>query len=600
MSSELLLSCQSISKSYGTQTLFSDLSLSFFSDERLGLIGPNGSGKSTLLKMLAGLEEPDSGKIALRGGTRLFYLPQEDRLDPAQSVEEVLEAARPKAAQNWEQERSARDFIQRIAFPDLKQEAGALSGGWRKRLAIAQAFLQKPDLLLMDEPTNHLDLGGILWLEGLLSKAPFAFVLVSHDRVFLENATNRIVELHRRYPCGFLKVSGPYSTFLQQREAFVARQTHQEEVLSNKVRQELAWLRRGPKARATKARARTDQAGALQDNLEAVKRRNAENKTADLSFNATNRKTRKLIETKHLGIQRSGRWLFKDLDLCLGPGQCLGVLGGNGTGKSTLIHLLNGVLPPDLGSIRFADGLQVVTFGQEREQLDRSKRLKAVLCPTGDQVFYRGRSMHIAAWAKRFLFSKEQLNQSVLRLSGGEQARVLIANLMLKPADVLLLDEPTNDLDIPTLEILEESLSDFPGAILLVTHDRFLLDRLSDQILALEDFGRTAFFSDYTQWQQTREAKAAPAAASKPGRQKKDRPAKALALRYEEKKELRRIEKKIEKAEAELEQARHALHDPAVASDPERLLALSEALEEAEEKVNRLYQRWEVLEALKP
>jgi len=599
MPPDLLVTCQSVSKSYGTQILFSKISLSFYSDERLGLIGPNGSGKTTLLKMLAGLEEAASGKIALKRNTKLLYLPQEDQLDKAQTVEEILLQSLPETAQNWEQDRALRAFIYEIGFPDLKQKVGVLSGGWRKRLAIAGAFLQKPDLLLMDEPTNHLDLEGILWLEKCLSKAPFAFVLVSHDRVFLENATNRIVEINRRYPSGFLKVEGSYGSFLEQREAFISQQAHQEQALSNKVRQELAWLRRGPKARATKAKARIDQAWALQEDLSAVKGRNAANASALLGFDATGRKTKKLVETRKLGIQRAGRWLFKNLDLHLSPGHCLGVLGGNGSGKSTLIHLLNGLLQPDTGTLHFAEGLQMVTFGQEREQLDKSQRLHQALCPTGDQVVYRGRPMHIAAWAKQFLFSAEQLRQPVSRLSGGEQARVLIANLMLKPADILLLDEPTNDLDIPTLEILEESLQDFPGAILLISHDRYFLDRLSDRLLFLEGSGDTAFFSDYAQWFQGQEAKhikTLPAQKAIPHKKNKLQ-TQEQKQSYEEKKELSRIGKKIEKAEEQLEARKEALNDPAVASNPERLLDLSAELKAAEEKVEQLYQRWEVLEA---
>ncbi|ABA57763.1 ABC transporter, ATPase subunit [Nitrosococcus oceani ATCC 19707] len=597
MPSTLLISSQNISKSYGTHALFSGISLGFFSDERLGLIGPNGSGKSTLLKIFAGIETPDSGEIVQKRDALVVYLPQEDRFNPEESVEEILFSSLSEEHREPEHYQRIRETIRRVAFPDRAQKAGTLSGGWRKRLAISRALLQEPDLLLMDEPTNHLDMEGILWLEELLKKASFAFVLVSHDRYFLENATNRIVELNPQYSEGFLKVEGNYSSFLQKREELVQQQTQQEMVLSNKVQRELAWLRRGPKARTSKARYRLDSAQQMQDELSAVKTRNAQGQTARIDFEATERKTKKLLEARDIGISRGGKKLFSHLSLQLSPGKCVGVLGQNGSGKSTLIQLLTGDLIPDSGTVQWAEGVQIVTFDQKREQLNFSQTLREALCPLGDQVIFQGTALHVVSWAKRFLFPSEKLKLPISQLSGGEQARVLLANLMLKPADILLLDEPTNDLDIPTLEVLEESLRDFPGAIVLITHDRFLLDRLSDTLLYLDGKGKAEFFADYHQWFEARKLR--PSNKVYPDYTPPSKQEAAQGLSYEERKELSRIEKKILKAEKSLETFQERLHDPEIMSDSERLTTLYAQLQESKNKVDRLYQRWEELELLR-
>ncbi len=599
MSTIPLISCQNLKKSYGTHLLFSDLSLGFFSEERLGLIGPNGSGKSTLLKIMAGVEEPSSGNLSKKRDLHLIYLAQEDCLDPEKTVEEVLFENLPQDDIHWSADREIRTLVDGLAFEDLYQAVGTLSGGWRKRLSIAQALIQKPDLLLMDEPTNHLDLEGILWLESRLQSASFAFVLVSHDRVFLENTTNRIVELNRRYPEGYLRVEGNYSTFLERRDEFTNTQAQEEKTLSSQVRREVAWLQRGPKARTTKAQFRIDQAGELQKELSAVKSRNAENQMAGLGFDATDRKTKVLLETKDLGMSLGGKQLFKNLNLTLSPGFCLGLLGRNGSGKSTLTRLFTGELKPDAGSIKRAEGLKIVVFGQEREQLNQNQTLKEALSPEGgDQVLYQGRTIHIVSWAKRFLFTTQQLGLPVSRLSGGEQARLLIANLMLKPADFLLLDEPTNDLDIPTLEVLEARLAEFPGAIVLITHDRFLLDRLSDALLSLEGDGKTAFYADMNQWQQAQQSKSLEGTASKKASksQMKHIDKHTNKLSHKERKELSRIGESIEKANDQVDAIKAQMNDPATQSKPERLLALSEQLEAAEEKVEKLYRRWEELD----
>lgn len=575
----MIISVQSISKSYGVDSLFTDLSFTLAEGERLGLIGPNGCGKSTLLKIFMGLEMPDQGKIIKNGRINIVYLAQEDAFDHSATIAQVLA---PHHQQIWE-------VAGEPLFPDLQQTVGTLSGGWRKRLAIVHALLQKPDLLLMDEPTNHLDLTGILWLENLLKNARFAFVLVSHDRYFLENTVTAVMELNRAYLAGYLKNQGNYSDFLMKREEVLAGQLQQEQSLANKMRREQEWLQRGPKARTTKAQYRIDNAEKLRQDLRKISASNAQNRTAGIDFSATGRQTKILLEAQQINMTRNGRTLFSDLNLKLTPGFCLGLLGENGSGKTTLLKLLQGDLTPDSGIIKRAEQLRIVAFDQKREQLNQNQTLWQALAPHGDSVNYHGQSIHVAAWAKRFLFPNDQLHQSVSRLSGGEQARVLIANLMLKPADVLLLDEPTNDLDIPTLEVLENSLLEFPGAIVLITHDRFLLDRLSDQLLFLDGNGHVEFFADYEQWRRSLSAQLAPAL-------KPEAKAVRKKLSYEEQKELSRLPEKIQKAEAELENLQNQLNDPHIINDQNRLNEHCRRIETAQAKVDQLYLRWQQLE----
>jgi ATP-binding cassette subfamily F protein uup len=585
-----------MSKSYGAQPLFADISLQVFDNERLGLIGPNGAGKSTFLKILADMEPADSGEISRKRNTHVIYLPQEDVLDPEKTIEETLFHPIPKELEAWQVSKRRQEIMSLIEVDNTNQKVETLSGGWRKRMAIGQALFQKPDLLLMDEPTNHLDLEGILWLEKLLKDAPFAFVLVSHDRFFLENTTNRIVELNRRYREGFLKVEGNYSAFVEKREKYIHEQAKLKTVLSNKVRREIEWLRRGPKARTTKARYRIDKAYQLQEDLETVKGRNAQNRSVDIAFDTTHRRTKKLLDAKKLGKSLGGKLLFDNLSLILTPGMGLGVMGRNGTGKSTLIHILNGKLAPEAGSVKVAEGLQIVTFDQKRELSDGSQTLRQVLSPEGDTVIYQGRPFHVTAWAKRFLFQTEQLGMPVSGLSGGEKARVLIANLMLQPADVLLLDEPTNDLDIPTLEVLEDSLEEFPGAIVLITHDRFLMERLCDLLLYLDGDGGVEYFADYDQWLQYRKDRLS--ATPQSGETSQSLPnKKPRKLAYEERKELNRIERQIEKAEGIADNLQRQLHDPEITCDANRLAEIYAKHQEAQKKVEQLYQRWEELEA---
>lgn len=593
----LLLNNQSISKSFGADTLFENISFSIQDDTRLGLIGPNGSGKSTLLKILAGLETTDTGTTNRSSATTLAYIAQQDHFPAQHSIKTVLFGDAASTLSDEECQHRIWSVTNATVFSDLQKTVDTLSGGWQKRLAIVKALLQKPSLLLLDEPTNHLDLAGILWLEQLLKQTNIAFVLISHDRYFLDSTANTIIELNRVYPEGYFKVAGNYSEFLDKREEFLAGQLQQQQILSNKMRREQEWLNRGPKARTTKAQYRIDQAEQLKSDLKKLNYHNAQNKSTIIEFDSTERKTKILLKANSITLRRGDKLLFQNLDLMLKPGTCLGLMGENGSGKSSLLHTLNGDFQPDNGAVERADNLRIVVFDQKRMQLNKQQTLMTALAPHGDSVLYQGQTIHVAAWAKRFLFSADRLRQPVSSLSGGEQARVLIANLMLQPADILLLDEPTNDLDIATLEVLENSLREFPGAIVLITHDRFLLNRLSSQLLYLDGRGGTEFFADYhqlAQWLSHSHAK--PTKASQQNDKITSAAKKIKTLSHEQQRELKRLPDKIHKAEQAVAELEAQLADPAIASDAAKLLEITEKMTLAQQKVEELYQLWQELE----
>jgi ATP-binding cassette subfamily F protein uup len=593
----ILLSCQHLTKSFGIRPLFEGLAFGLFEGERTGLIGPNGAGKSTLLKMLAGLESVDEGKIVARRGLRVGYVAQQDRFETVGegwSVrDELNRALQGLGLEDWEIDMRVEAGMEQSGFVDPDQRVAKLSGGWRKRLAILSQVLREPDLLLLDEPTNHLDLEGVLWLERFMSGLTFSFLTITHDRSFLERVCNRVIELNKRYEDGHFSSQGNYSDFLEKREALFSHQETLQQTMQNTVKGEIAWLRKGPKARTTKQQARIDRAGEMISDLAELKFRNTQIRATEIDFDATGRQSKSLVRC--LGVEKSmgGKKLFGPLDLILSPGDKLGLLGENGSGKSTLLKMFSGALTPDKGTLKRADNLRVVTFDQHREQLDMTKTLKRSLCEVGEHVDFKGARIHVYGWAERFLFRTEQLEYPMSRLSGGEQARVLIARLMLRPADILLLDEPTNDLDLQSLEVLENSMMEFPGALVLVTHDRYLLERVSQRILGLDGKGNANFYADLSQWEAAREESDSlgvlhPVAAAASVK---------VELSPKEAKELQKIEASIKSAENEASLARAALEDPAFATDAPELIKRQVALDEARQKVEALFKRWNDLEA---
>jgi len=591
----LILNAKELTKAFGTAPLFDEISFTCEEGERIGLIGPNASGKSTLLKILAGEMLPDSGEVAFRKKARMAYVAQDSIFERGVTIRERMEQALAASPiPHDEHEANIVRTLGRAGFDDFSVEAATLSGGWRKRLAIAESLALQPDALLLDEPTNHLDLAGIEWLEQLLINSPFASVVISHDRYFLENVATAMAELNRAYPDGILRVNGNYSAFLEKKDEFLHAQSKRQEALENLVRREMEWLRRGAKARTTKSKARIGKANQLIEELGDLNSR-TRTATANIDFTATDRKTKRLLVLEGLRCELGGRTLLDSLDFVFTHGTRVGLVGANGSGKTTLLRLLQGLMPPTAGKVTKADGLRIVYFDQNRP-LDPDVTLRRALAPDADSVIYRERVIHVNAWAARFLFTQEQLGQPVGRLSGGERARVLIARLMLEPADLLLLDEPTNDLDIPTLEILEENLLEFPGALVLVTHDRYLLDRVSTVVLGLDGEGGAERFAGYAQWEEwfderTRaKSKAAPGVTAAAPTQSKKK------LSYLEAREYETIEARVAEAEAALARAKDALEDPAVFSDHTRIVEASAAHDAAQQVVDALYARWHELE----
>lgn len=601
----LLVGIHSLSKSYGTQKLFNKISFGISQTDRIGLLGPNGSGKTTLLKILNGLEQADDGTISKRQNLRLGYACQDPDF-PEIDLEQAM-LRQPLQGDSEELVTRARILLGKAHFVDFTQDASKLSGGWKKRLDIAKALMHEPDLLFLDEPTNHLDIEGILWLEKLLLREKIAYVVVSHDRYFLENVANKIIEINACYPEGLFISEGNMTAYTARKEAFLAGQLQQQRGLASVVRDEVAWLKKSPKARTTKAQSRVNKTYELMEELSDIKNRNKTEKV-NIEFTASERQTRKLLVARNIGKSLGGKELFKGVDLTLSPGSRLGIVGKNGTGKTSMLRLLAGEISPDMGTIKYAEDLRIVYFDQHREHIPGDVSLRRALAPNGDQVVYRGASIHVNGWAKKFLFTPERLELPVSCLSGGERARILMAKLMLEPADLLFLDEPTNDLDIPTLEVIEESLKEFPGALVLISHDRCLMDKICTQILGLGAQGEEqGFFSTYKQWEQ---------ALQKGGAQQKKeaisktlvpvlpvvgleapQPQRPKKLSYLEQRELESMEKVILKVEEELAALQRQV-DSAQMAGGEPLQKLYSVLASKHAELEALFDRWQELSDL--
>ncbi len=586
----LLLSLHDLSKSFGSQKLFHLLNFSVKEGEKIGLVGPNGAGKSTLLKIIYGLEKPDFGHLSKKQGIKISYAEQSPAFTE-KSIEQVLvkelpsipeEEALWKAAASWSKAESQHDLL---SCPAL------LSGGWRKRLDIVRAWVKQPDLVLMDEPTNHLDLEGIDWLEDFLRRQKTACLIVSHDRSFLDHVCTKVLEINPCFPGGLFMVEGGWNVFLERKEAFLEGQRERERSLAGVVREETDWLRRSPKARTTKSKSRVDQAHEFIEELSDVRQRNKKQQ-AEIRFTASERETRNLVVGTNLSKKVEEKTLFEGVDVKLSPGTRLGIVGKNGTGKTTLLRILAGEVTQDLGTVKYAEDISLVYFDQHREALDGESTLKEALSPHGDFVKFQGQEIHVNGWARRFLFPPEKLNLPVKCLSGGEKARIFIARLMLKPADVLFLDEPTNDLDIPTLEVLEESLRSFPGAIILITHDRYLMDRVCTKILALGE-GEAKIFADYAQWEKS------PKKQTEKVVLKQDSvPLKPLVegsvkkkLSYLEQKELDGMENSILSLEERIADLDLQIRNAASKDQ----LKLYENLGALQQELEKLYERWQYL-----
>ncbi|KYG64455.1 ABC transporter ATP-binding protein [Bdellovibrio bacteriovorus] len=596
----LLISTYKLEKAFAGKTLFKNVSLGIEEGERVGLVGPNGAGKSTLLRILAGKMEADSGDVTAKKGLRLGFLEQTPLF---KDDETILDAILSKCADYHESLADGYEWMARLELSQFGENflVKELSGGWRKRVALARELVLEPELLMLDEPTNHLDVTSILWLEEFLSRAPFATLIITHDRLFLQRATNKIFDLDPKNPNYLLSVKGGYLEYLEAKDQLLQAQEQREVVLKNTLRRETEWLRRGAKARQTKQKARIERAGDLKDDVQELAAKNAA-RVAKIEFKDAERNPQKLMEVDHITKAYNGRVLFKDFSYLVNPKTRLALLGDNGSGKSTLIRILLGEELPDTGRVARADKLKVAYFEQNRETLKPKESVLKNICPEGDYVHYQGQYVFARSYLERFLFNRQQMDLPVEKLSGGEQSRLRLAQLMLNEAQVLILDEPTNDLDVGTLTVLEDSLKDFNGAVILVTHDRYFMDQVASTILAFhkKPDGTTSLenFAGYLQWEEwyeeqkeleALEQKKAKAeeikAAAKPGK-----------LSFKEKFELENMEGTILGLEEKLSGLQIESGKPEVVSQASKVQELYVEISKVQAELEKLYARWAELE----
>ncbi|MBI5014571.1 MAG: ABC-F family ATP-binding cassette domain-containing protein [Deltaproteobacteria bacterium] len=623
-------------KSYGPTTILDGAAFALGESEKVGIVGRNGCGKSTLFRILAGLEEADAGRVVKKRGLTLSYLPQRPSLEPSATVREVLEAhlgeAREKLCRHealadalraavpqgaaldallaeqqevhawldqhgaWELGYRVEEMCTRFAIQDPEARIDSLSGGWSQRVALAGILLGQPDVLLLDEPTNQLDAETTEWLEQHLVGYPGAVLLVTHDRYFLDRVVTRMLELEAGRLTAY---DGGYSAYLEQKAQRLALEERSQTRLLSLLRREEAWLARGAKARSTKQKARIDRVEDLRGQKASGPRRELSLRlAAERSLGGT------VLEASGLTVEIGGKKLVRGLDFCLRKGERVGILGPNGCGKTTLVRVLLGEVAPAAGTVTVGKHTRVGYLDQARSGLDDTLSVADTL-GEGDWVAVggpAGERRHKVGYLEDFLFSREDQRKPVSTLSGGERARLLLARLLLLGANVLVLDEPTNDLDIPTLQVLDEALAGFPGCLLMVTHDRYFLDRVATGILHFEEKGQVVFYEGnyevFTRLRaQARDEKpiAGKVAARPDARPKPKGPA---ALTYRERQELEDLEREIERLEGRKREVEALLADASsLAGGRRELQQLSEEFTTLEARLDALLARWEELEA---
>lgn len=593
-----LLSLDAVSAQSGSKVLFRDLKLSIESGTRLGIIGPNGSGKSTLLRIMAGESEPESGRVFGERGALVVTVPQNDSFQGEHSIQDAFLSQVSDPSHDGVLQIRMEQTLTKFGFTDLDKPVQGLSGGWRKRLSLAVAFSQDPDVLLLDEPTNHLDLDGLIWLESLLNSSRVPWAMVSHDRYFLERTATQTLEIAPNYELGWFAGRWRYSEFVQRRQDFLEQENRRAASLANKARRELDWASRSPKARTGKAAYRMQQATALESEVATLRSRLHVDSVA-LSFSESSRETRELIKLIRASFSYGDDSpIFGQTNFIVRNRSCIGILGVNGQGKSTLLKVLGGRLSPSTGKVKHAPNLQIGYFDQLRSSLTSARTLRDVLGDGTDQVVYQGRSLHIIGWARRFSFREDQLNSPISSLSGGELARALLSRLVRIEADVLILDEPTNDLDIPMLELLENMILEFQGAVVIVSHDRYLLEEVCTDFLGFRGPGELSLYGSYAQWEKERTTLIAGAESHRTEKAVKPKRVRGPKLGYKERRELSNIEERILQVEAKRDEVLALASDPGSHTTVEESERIAGALRRAEQEVESLYSRWQMLDEL--
>jgi ABC transport system ATP-binding/permease protein len=623
-----MLTVENVSKMYGEKKLFNQISITIGEKERVGLIGINGTGKSSLLKIIAGLDQPDDGRIITGKDYSIAFLDQQPDLEAAKTVlEQVFHGDAPilrlmreyeqtllllntapndtkiqedlfrlqkqmDALNAWDASTNAKSILMKLGIEDFTMKIGALSGGQKKRVALAQVLIAEPDLLILDEPTNHLDFDSVKWLEEYLSRYSGSILLVTHDRYFLDRVANRMFELDGG---NLYSYKGNYAAFLEAKAIREENEAATFEKRQNLFRRELEWMRRGAKARTTKQKARIQRFDELEDKLSGGK---PTGEKVDISLNGS-RLGKQVFELKDASKRYGEKTILNHFNLLVKPGDRLGIIGRNGTGKSTLLNVLAKKLPLDEGEFIMGQTVKIAYYTQENEDMDENKRMIEYIKETAEVVETSdGKTLSAALMLERFLFPPFSHGTPIRKLSGGEKRRLYLLKLLMTAPNVLLLDEPTNDLDTQTLTVLEDYLEEFPGVVLTVSHDRYFLDKVVDQLLVLRGEGQIdSFYGNYSEYLEKETAAEVKKSISTavpttkvPEKEKKKR------MTFKEKKEWEEIDEIIEKTETRLEEI--AVEMGKTGSDFTKAQELMKLEEELNEKLEYLMERWEYLAEL--
>jgi ABC transport system ATP-binding/permease protein len=598
-----ILALQGVSVTFGGRPLFEAVDLPISRGDKACLVGRNGSGKSTLMKVLAGHNAPDGGSRFLQPGVRVAYLPQEPDFNGFATVHDYVAAGLPPG--DHDELHRVDAVMDRLGVVDGDRSPVGLSGGEARRAALARTLVSDPDVLLLDEPTNHLDLPTIQWLEEHLAAYRGGLLLISHDRAFLNRLAKRVYWLDRG---GLRATERGFADFEAWRDEVFAADELASHKLDRLIEKEMKWMREGISARRTRNMGRVRAlTGLRQDRAQRI----AGGKQAQLAIAEAEKSGRLVIEVKNIAktfeTPDGTRNILKDFSTRILRGDRIGFVGPNGVGKTTLLKMLVGRLAPDAGTVRLGTDLEIAEFDQRRADLPPEETIRQVLCPYGgDSVMVGGRPRHVAGYIQDFLFDTRQLDSPVKSLSGGERNRLILARLFARPSNVMILDEPTNDLDMDTLDLLQEVLSDYDGTLLLVSHDRDFLDRLATSTIVLEGDGKATEYaggySDYLiQRPPPAEAPAAAAkSAAKPSAATPAAPKKAVKLSYKDQRELDELPGKIAKLEAEIAKLESAMADGGFyARDAAGFAKTSARLEAAQGELATAEERWLELEALK-
>ncbi len=621
-----MISIENLSKSYGEKQLFRDVSFTIAEKERVGLIGVNGTGKSSLLKIAAGVDVPDSGEIVCPKDYKVSYSEQKPELNPGLTVlEQVFEGDAPifrllreyeqvmaglgaspedtglqdklfalqkrmDELDGWEADASAKAILSRLGIEEYSRKIGELSGGQKKRVALAQVLIQSPDLLILDEPTNHLDYETVKWLEEYLSRFNGALLLVTHDRYFLDRVTNRMFELDGG---SLYSYKGNYAAFLEAKAVREENEAATIEKQKNLFRRELEWIRRGAKARTTKQKARIQRFDQLEDTLSSVKA----SEKLDMALSGS-RLGKQVFELKDASKELGGTVVLDDFSILVKPGDRIGIIGRNGTGKSTFLNILAGKIPLDSGERIIGQTVKVAYYTQESEDMDENKRMIEYLKETAEIVHTSdGKTISAAQMLERFLFPSSTHGTPIRKLSGGEKRRLYLLKILLSEPNVLLLDEPTNDLDTQTLTVLEDYLDDFAGVVITVSHDRYFLDKVAEQLLILEGSGRIgSYYGNYTEYIESLPQQAKPKSVKQEPKPKPDAKPKKKRMSYNEQREWENIDGKIAAAEKRLEEISGEMAE--TGSDFMKANELLEEEASLNEQLEELIERWSYLAEL--